>query len=167
MVEQNLVAIGGEFRRFGGPLMQRLARNGYTFERQAPTTEINTVHRLIYRYIAYPAILTGKLNGRVQFLRVIHPLRRGLDMQILNADLRQQSGGSFFEDGDSRWIQVMSVIGIGQRNCQVCGSPSRVRSSMCMNFTQAVVMGRWMPIQSPTAKPEASRNWKLAAPAGT
>ena len=39
---------------------------------------------------------------------------------------------------------------------QVCGLPSRIRSSICMNFTQASVTGRRMAIVSPAAKPLAS-----------
>ena len=62
---------------------------------------------------------------------------------------------------------VRSVVMRLPARIQVCGRPSRTRSSICMKWTQAGVTGRRMAITSPAASPVASATVKLIAPEGT
>ena len=98
--------------------MVNFASDGHAFQRDAPATEADAVHRFVNVDIAHPAILAVEPDGGVKFLRVIQMLRRGLDVEIFNADLREPRGRFYFDDSGSRRVQVFGIKRIGQRNVQ-------------------------------------------------
>ena len=117
-------------------------------------------------------------------------LRRRLDVQVLDADLRDPRRRANLDDRGARRVEVLGVERIGQRHVErelvavdggdaalgrrvatgrshVCGRPLRTRSSICMNSTHASRDRPRMAIVSPTAKPVASATVNAVAPDGT